>query len=67
MYRLKVREVATEYGYNMAQLSRKTNVDFKTIKKLFRNPYHNVEFNVLTRIAEGLGVPLSDLFEREPD
>ena len=67
MYRLKVKEVATERGYNMAQLSRKTNVDFKTIKKLFRNPYHNVEFNVLTRIAEGLGVPLSDLVEREPD
>jgi transcriptional regulator with XRE-family HTH domain len=67
LYKLRVKEVAQEMGYNMAQLSRKTGVDFKTIKTIFRNPYHNVEFHVLTRIAEGLNVPLTDLVEQEPD
>ena len=67
MYRLRIKEVAQEMGYNQAQLSRKTNVDFKTIKRLFRDPYHNVEFHVLTRIAGGLGVPIADLMEYVPD
>ena len=62
-----MKEVAQRLGYNQAQLSRKAGIDYKTVQKLFRNPYHNVEFHILAQIAEGLGVPLSDLYEREPD
>jgi len=67
LYRLRVKEVARSLGYNQAQLSRKAGLDYKTVQKLFRDPYHNVEFHVLVRIAEGLDIPLSDLYEKEPD
>lgn len=67
MYRLRIKEIAQEYGLNMTQLSMEVRVDFKTIKTLFRNSHHDVRFHTLVRIAEGLDIDLCDLFEKEPD
>ena len=67
MYRLRIKEVAEQHGYNMAQLSRASGVDFKTIKELFRNPYRNITFYLLIKIAEGMTVDVRELIERETE
>jgi DNA-binding XRE family transcriptional regulator len=42
MVRLKVREIAEAQGYNQSSLARKADVDFKTVKRLFRDPYRDI-------------------------
>jgi hypothetical protein len=37
--RLKVKEIAEAQGYNQSSLARKADIDFKTVKRLFRDPY----------------------------
>ncbi len=61
--RLKVKELALERGFNQSTLSRTANVDFKTIQRLFRDPYRDVSISTLVKIAWALDVPLSDLVE----
>jgi DNA-binding Xre family transcriptional regulator len=61
--RLKVKELALERGFNQSTLSRAANVDFKTVQRLFRDPYRDVSISTLVKIAWALDVPLSDLVE----
>lgn len=44
MIRFKVKEVAKEKGVNMSQLSRKSDVSFNTVKRLFKDPYRDVKY-----------------------
>jgi len=61
--RLKVREIAEQKGFNQSSLSRAANVDFKTVKRLFRDPYRDVALSTAVKIAWALNVPLGDLIE----
>ncbi|WP_376796788.1 helix-turn-helix domain-containing protein [Thermogemmatispora sp.] len=67
MVRLKVREVAEARGFNMSSLSRAADVNFRTIKSIFRNPYKEVNISTLAKIARALGVATSDLIEDIPE
>lgn len=64
---LKVRKIAEEKGYNQSSLSRRANVDFKTIQRLFRDPYRDIAVSTLVKIAKALKVSISDLIEVIPD
>jgi DNA-binding Xre family transcriptional regulator len=61
--RLKVKEIALERGFNQSTLSRVANVDFKTIQRLFRDPYRDVTISTIVKIAWALNVSLNDLIE----
>ena len=61
--RLKVKELAIERGFNQSTLSRAANVDFKTIQRLFRDPYRDVSISTVVKIAWALDVQLADLLE----
>lgn len=67
MIRLKIKDIAEEKGFNMASLSRKSNLGFSTIRRLWKNPYKHVNIDTLNRIAEALGVSPLDLIEIVPD
>jgi transcriptional regulator with XRE-family HTH domain len=68
MARLKIKELAEERGYNMSSLSRKADVSFSTVKRLWRDPHRPIKTDILEKIARALGVPLSALFdEDEPE
>ena len=67
MLRLRVKEVAMEKGLNMSSLSRASDVSFKTIKKLFRDPLSDVTISTLEKIALAMGVGIADLVERVED
>jgi DNA-binding Xre family transcriptional regulator len=67
MLRLRVKEVAEAKNFNMSSLSRASDVSFRTVKRLFRNPYSDVTVFTLEKLALALGVEVGDLLERVPD
>ena len=67
MLRLKVKEVAEARGFNMSSLSRASDVSFRTVKRLWKEPWIGVNTTTLERLAKALGVPVAELFEELPD
>jgi transcriptional regulator with XRE-family HTH domain len=65
--RLRIRELAEKQGYNISTLSRKADVSHNTMRRLWHDPYRNVDITVLDRIAKALGVDASQLIESVPD
>lgn len=61
--KLRVKEVAQAKGISMTKLSHRSEVAYKTIQKIFRNPYAPVTLVTLDRIAEALGVRTSELLD----
>lgn len=67
MIRLRVKEIAEAKGFNQSSLSRKADVHFTTVKRIYQNPYKEVTTTTLEKIANALGVPIADLLEQVPD
>ena len=67
MIRLKIREVAQQKGFSMSRLSRESNMAYKTIQTIWRNPNHEVTTTTLNKLARTLGVDPSELIEYIPD
>lgn len=63
MLRLRVKEVAQEKNVGMAKLSRLSDISYKTVQKIWRNPYHDASISTINRIAKVLSVPATDLLE----
>lgn len=63
MIRLRVRELAEQKGLNMSSLSRKSDVSFRTVKRLWKDPYHPVNTTTLGKLAQALEVKSSELLE----
>lgn len=67
MIRLKVKEVAAAKGIGQTKLSRMADMDIKTIRRIYRNPYAEVSTFTLDRLAKVLGVDVRELLESVPD
>jgi DNA-binding Xre family transcriptional regulator len=67
MIRLKIKEVAQQKGYSMSRLSRESNMAYKTIQTIWRDPNHEVTTTTLNKLARTLGVDPSDLIEYLPE
>ena len=67
MLKLKVREIALQKGFNQSTLSRAADIPIDTIRRIWRNPYHEVRLSTLNKIAAVLEVKATDLFEDVPD
>jgi DNA-binding Xre family transcriptional regulator len=65
--RLRVKEVAREKGISQGKLSRSSDVDIKTMQKIYRHPTSIVTTETLDKIAKVLGVDASELIESVPD
>ena len=65
--RLRVKEVAKEKGISQGKLSRSSDVDIKTLQKIFRYPMSVVTTETLDKLAKALGVSVHDLIEDVPD
>ena len=64
--RLRLKELAQERNLSMGALSRKSDISFNNIKKLYRDPYTNVRLSTLEQLADALGVSICDLVEKVP-
>ncbi|HYT28331.1 MAG TPA: helix-turn-helix transcriptional regulator [Ktedonobacteraceae bacterium] len=67
MIRLKIKEVAQQKGFSMSRLSRESNMAYKTIQTIWRDPYHEVTTTTLNKLARTLGVDPSELIEYTPE
>lgn len=66
--RLKVKEAAIERGFNQSSLSREANLAFSTVKRMFHNPYHPTDIEVLGKVAKALGIKdVNELMEIEEE
>ncbi len=64
--RLRVKEVAQAKHMSMGLLSRKANIDLRTIRRIYRFPESVVTTETLGRLAEILEVDVSLLIESDP-
>jgi DNA-binding Xre family transcriptional regulator len=67
MVRLRVKEVAQEKGISQGKLSRSSDVDIKTLQKIYRYPTSIVTTETLDKLAKALRVSVRDLIEDVPD
>ena len=68
MVRLKVKEVAVAKGISQRRLSLRSGIDINTIRKIFQHPTTaNPTVDTLGKIADILGVDVSDLLESVDD
>lgn len=67
MIRLRIKEIAQEKGLSQGRLSRLSDVDDNTIKRIYRNPTANVNTDTLNKLARALGVSVHELIEEIPD
>jgi DNA-binding Xre family transcriptional regulator len=65
--RLRVKEVANRKGISMTKLSQRSEVAYNTVRRLWRDPYTDVTLSTLQRLADVLGVAVSELLESVPD
>jgi DNA-binding Xre family transcriptional regulator len=63
MIRLRVKEVAQGKGISQGKLQRRADMDIKTIRKMYRDPFVIINTDTLARLAKALGVPTCELIE----
>jgi len=66
LIRLRVREIARARGLTQGGLSRKANIDVKTLRRILRNPTEIVTTETLDKLATALNVDASLLIESDP-
>lgn len=67
MIRIKLKEVAQAKGFSQARLSRRADVDLRTIQRIYKDPHTNVSLQTLDKLAIALGVDASSLIESVAD
>ena len=65
MPRVRIREVAEAKGLDIAKLSRRADLAYRTVWELWRDPDRDVSIKTLGKIAGALGVPVADLIEND--
>ena len=65
--RLKVKEVATSKGWTQTKLQRAADVHNTTMSGMYNNPYRDVAYSTLAKVAKVLGVKIDDLIEEVPE
>ena len=67
MIRLRVKEIAQAKGISQGKLSRMSDVDDNTIKRIYRNPTAIVSTETINKLAKALDVSTMELMEDIPD
>lgn len=65
--RLRVKEIATAKGWTQSKLQRAADVHPRTMSGIYNDPYRDVAYSMLVKIAKVLGVDVSELTEEVPD
>jgi len=65
--RLKVKEVAASKGWTQSKLGRAADLNPRTMQEIYHNPYRDIAYSTLLKIARVLEVDVSDLIEEVPD
>ena len=65
--RLQVKEVANKKGISLTKLSQRSGVAYNTVRRIWREPYTDVTLSTLQRLADVLGVDVSELVLSVPE
>ena len=65
--RLRIKEALAEKGMSQSKLSQKAEVSLNTIQDLTHDPYRDIKLSTLVKIADALGVEITDLYAKEKD
>jgi DNA-binding Xre family transcriptional regulator len=65
--RHRIKEVAEAKGFTRTKLSRRADINYRTVDAVWNDPYHIMTTETLYRIAKALKVPVADLVIEEPD
>ncbi len=65
--RLRVKEIARAKGFSMGKLQRDADVSYKTIKRIYSDPFYATTTITLGKLARVLGVPPGTLIEEVSD
>ncbi len=63
MIRIKLREIAQKKGISQGKLSRRADVDLRTVQRIYKNPFTNISLYTLDKLAIALDVDASELIE----
>lgn len=61
IFKLRIEEVATNKRMSMTRLSRLADVNYKTVQSVYNDPYRDVAYSTLWKMARALGVSIDDL------
>jgi DNA-binding Xre family transcriptional regulator len=67
MIRLRVKELAEAQNLTISELSRRSGVDIKTVRAVWRNPDRVITTTILNRLANGLDMHPCDVLDYTPD
>lgn len=67
MVKLRVKQIAKEKHISMGKLSRLSDVNYRTIQRIFNEPEYMPTIPTLEKLARVLGVSTGDLIEDIPD
>ena len=67
MLRLRVKELAKERGLSMGLLSRLSNIDMNTMKRLYDDRKYNPSLLTVHKVAKVLRCTIDDLVEEVLD
>lgn len=67
MARVRIREIAEGKGLDVAKLSRRADLAYRTVWQLWNDPDRDVSIKTLGKIADALGVRVADLIEEEAE
>jgi DNA-binding Xre family transcriptional regulator len=60
---LRIKQIAQQKGLDIAKLSRRSDLSYKTAFNLWHDPKRDVSLHTLEKVAEALDVKVSDLIE----
>jgi DNA-binding Xre family transcriptional regulator len=63
MIRLRLEEVAKAKGISMTRLSRISDVEYRTVRKIFRNPEAEIGMTTLDKLCWALHATPAELIE----
>jgi len=63
MYRLKVKELAAGKKITINKLARMSDLERKTVQRIFADPHKNIDLVTLDKISMALDVDISALVE----
>lgn len=67
MLRMRVKEVAEAKGFTMARLGRLADLNPRTMQAIYKDPYRDVAYSTLVKLAKALDVGIAELTEEASD
>jgi len=67
MIRIRVKEIADSKGLTMARLGRLADLNPRTMQAIYKDPYRDVAYSTLVKLAKALDVDVTELTEDMPD